>query len=345
MNAPPASLQPVSPDQSEALLAAVARQAADRDPDGSGAGIFGPGSVSWKVNRESAVFLGAGRAALLQLAHPWVATALQQHSNVMSRPIARFHNTFRIVYTMIFGSLDQALAAARHLYRLHTNIQGELPEPAGGWPRGAHYEANEIAALRWVFATLVESAEIACSFALGPMDPNERERYYADSKTLAGLFGLPESALPEDWQAFANYSRAMHASAELGVTPTARTMAHNLLSGAGSWIPIPGWYRALTAKWMPERFRYEFQLPFTRADRRAAETAQQRIPRIYRRLPPTIRFVGPWHQAQARLATRRAGPLTRLSNHFWIGQALMPFADTEEGSGSQIGKEGGAPKR
>lgn len=330
MELPPKAPQAVSKEQSERLFAAVARRTADRDAAGAdvfGPGIFGPGSVSWKINRESAVFLGAGRAALLQLAHPWVATALEQHSNVMSNPIARFHNTFRIVYTMIFGSLGQALAAARHLYSLHTAIQGELPESAGGWPQGAHYEANEIAALRWVFATLVESAEMAHGCALGPMDAGEREQYYADSKTLAGLFGLPETALPVNWQGFAEYNQAMHASGELGVSSTARKMAHHLLSGAGSWIPIPGWYRALTAEWMPERFRREFQLPFTDTDQRAAEAARQRILRIYRRLPPSLRFVGPWHQAQARLAGRRAGPLTRLSNRFWIGQMLLPFEE------------------
>src|ERR1700686_2462091 len=67
-------------------------------------GIFGPSSISWKVNRESALFLGAGRAALLQLAHPWVAAALHQHSNLRTDPLARFHNTFRVVFTMIFGT-------------------------------------------------------------------------------------------------------------------------------------------------------------------------------------------------------------------------------------------------
>lgn len=318
----------VSRQQSEALLAAVARKSPDPR-----SGIFGPGSVSWKINRESAVFLGAGRAALLQLAHPWVATALEQHSNVMARPIARFHNTFRIVYTMIFGSLPQALAAARHLYKLHTSIQGELPDPAGGWPRGAHYEANEIAALRWVFATLVESAAIAHACALGPMSPVEREQYYAGSKTLAGLFGLPESALPADWQAFADYNQAMHGSAELGVSPMARAMAHNLLAGAGSWVPIPHWYRALTTEWMPPRFQEEFGLAFTGADRTASERAQRRIPRIYRMLPKPIRYVGPWHEARARLAGRHAGPLARIGNRFWIGQTLLPFGEAERNKG------------
>src|SRR6266567_9363050 len=97
------TMQSVSRDESAALIAAV--EHATPDPR---AGIFGPNSISWKINRESALFLGAARAALLQLAHPWVATALEQHSSLMSRPIARFHSTFRIVFAMIFGSLDQA---------------------------------------------------------------------------------------------------------------------------------------------------------------------------------------------------------------------------------------------
>ena len=37
---------------------------------GSLAGVFGPRSITWQVDREAAIFLGAGRALLLQLAHP-----------------------------------------------------------------------------------------------------------------------------------------------------------------------------------------------------------------------------------------------------------------------------------
>ncbi len=107
--------------------------------DGPKTGIFGPSSTSWKVNRESALFLGAGRAALLQLAHPWVATALDQHSNLRNDPLARFHNTFRVVFTMIFGTLDQALAASRHLYHLHKRIQGELTASVAAYTQGSRY--------------------------------------------------------------------------------------------------------------------------------------------------------------------------------------------------------------
>jgi uncharacterized protein (DUF2236 family) len=304
----------------EALLAAVARTTVNLQ-----AGIFGPESVSWKINRESALFLGAGRAALLQLAHPWVAAALAEHSTLMARPIARFHNTFRIVFTMIFGSLDQALAAARHLYALHTRIRGEMREDVASYRRGSHYEANEIGALRWVYATLVESAVLAHECALGPLALAEREQYYAESRTLAGLFGIPATALPESWDSFVAYNLEMHASDALGVSPGARAMAQSLLSGAGSWIHPPYWYRTLTAEWMPERFREEFGLEFGAAEQRAAGRARCWLPNIYRRLPPAMRFTGPWQEAQARLAGRRIAALTRWSNQFWIGQDRLPF--------------------
>jgi uncharacterized protein (DUF2236 family) len=311
----------VSQSDLEALLAAVAQKNAN-----PAAGIFGPASMSWKINRESALFLGAGRAALLQLAHPWVAAALAEHSTLLAKPIARFHNTFRIVFTMIFGSLDQATTAARHLYALHTRIQGKMPEAVAAYPRGSHYEANEIGALRWVYATLVESAVMAYECALGPLAAAEREQYYAESRTLAGLFGIPASALPADWNSFLDYNRQMHASNVLGVSAGARAMAQSLLAGSGSWIHPPRWYRALTAAWMPVRFREEFEIEFGFAAQRAALSAMRRLPGIYRMLPQPIRFTGPWHQAQERLQGRPAGPLTRLSNQFWIGQMLLPFS-------------------
>jgi uncharacterized protein (DUF2236 family) len=311
----------VSSGDIEALLAAVA----DRCTNPT-AGIFGPDSMSWQINRESALFLGAGRAALLQLAHPWVAVALTQHSSLLSQPIARFHNTFRIVFTMIFGSSNQAMAAARHLYALHTRIRGEMPENIAAYKQGSPYEANEIAALRWVYATLVESAVLAYECVRPPLTPAERDLYYAESKTLAALFGIPAAALPQNWDDFIAYNQQMHQSSALGVSPSARSMAHNLLTGAGSRIHPPHWYRSLTAAWLPPRFQDEFALDFGSPAQRAAEAARRRLPNLYRKLPPSVRFVGPWHEAQARIAGRPTNAFVRLSNRFWIGQPVLPFA-------------------
>ena len=181
---------PVSRDHIEQLWSTVAAEVSQPIH-----GIFGPSSISWKINRESALFLGAGRASLLQLAHPWVAAALDQHSNLRSDPLARFHNTFKVVFTTIFGTLQQALAASRSLYHLHTRIQGQVPTTVGAFAAGSHYQANEVDALRWVFATLVESAVIAYESVLPPLSAAEKETYYGESKTLAMLFGIPPSCV------------------------------------------------------------------------------------------------------------------------------------------------------
>ena len=80
---------------------------------GEAEGVFGPGSVTWRVDREAAIFLGAGRALLLQLAHPWVAEAISAHSRTFADPLGRFHRTFAVVFGMVFGSFDQVIAVAQ----------------------------------------------------------------------------------------------------------------------------------------------------------------------------------------------------------------------------------------
>jgi len=56
-----------------------------------------------RVDREALTFLGTRRALLLQLADPWVAAAIVQHSRTLADPIGRFHRTFAVVFTMVFG--------------------------------------------------------------------------------------------------------------------------------------------------------------------------------------------------------------------------------------------------
>jgi uncharacterized protein (DUF2236 family) len=283
-------------------------------------GFFGPASITWQVNRESAVFLAAGRAALLQLAHPWVACALAQHSTLMHDAMGRFHSTFRVIYTMLFGTRAQALAASKQLYQRHTGIRGELPQ-------GRHYEANEVAALLWVHATLVESAIMAYEFVLPPLLPAEREQYYAESKRMAALFGIPAEALPQDWNAFAEYVAEMVDSPQLYVDSTALALSHSVLSGAGTWVHPPRWYHALTAYWMPPRLRAPFALHYSTAEQQAVQRAARRLPRLYPHLPGRLRFVGPFHEAEDRLRGRAPGVLTRNSNRFWMGQPRLLYSD------------------
>ncbi|MDR3485261.1 MAG: oxygenase MpaB family protein [Bradyrhizobium sp.] len=292
---------------------------------GSLSGIFGPRSVTWQVDREAAIFLGAGRALLLQLAHPWVAAAIEQHSDTFADPIGRFHRTFSVVFSMVFGSLDQSLSAARSLHRRHTEIKGQLPLAAGPFPAGSCYYANAVPALCWVHATLIETALLSYELVLPPFTPEQREHYYTESRLFAALFGIPDDYLPRDWAAFSAYIASVAQSDTLTVTDQARIMAHRLIAGADTWLPVPTSYRALTAALLPPQIREAFGFLYGAAEQRAVRQLIAGIRRAYPFLPARLRYVGPYQEAEQRLAGKaRPDIVTRLCNRFWIGRAELP---------------------
>jgi uncharacterized protein (DUF2236 family) len=290
----------------------------------SSAGIFGPRSIIWRIDREAAVFLGAGRALLLQLAHPWVAAAIAQHSRTLADPIGRFHRTFNPVFTMVFGATDQAIAASRRLHRRHADISGTLMEGIGPFAAGSTYRANDVAALRWVHATLTESALVAHQLVNPPISIEDRERYYAEFRLFAAFFGVPQSALPANWTEFTEYVDIMVKSDALAVSGAARCIAEELFSGRRTHVRIPRWYKALTARLMPARLRDDFGLSYGAAEHRAAERAIAVLRYAYPWIPTQLRYVAPYHEACARLAGyHRPGLLTQILNRLWIGQNSM----------------------
>lgn len=288
------------------------------------AGVFGPDTVTWRIDREAVIFLGAGRALLLQLAHPWVAAAIAEHSKTLADPIGRFHRTFDIVFAMVFGSLDRAMLSSRQLHRRHGMIVGEMPETIGPFAAGSRYCANDIPSLRWVHATLVETALMAHDLVLPPLGEEERERYWAESRTFGALFGLTTDDLPADWSGFAAYTNAMVQSDTLTVSPAAREIAAQIFGGARPWLRPPRWYRALTASLLPERLSAGFGFDLDERDKRAADNALKWIKRVYPKLPDRLRHVGPYQEAQARLRGEpRPDWMIRCLNRAWIGRPQM----------------------
>jgi uncharacterized protein (DUF2236 family) len=287
-------------------------------------GVFGPASLTWRVHREAAIFLGAGRALLLQLAHPYVAAAISEHSRTLADPVGRFHRTFNITFTLVFGTLDQAPRAARQLHQRHSAIQGVLPRAVGPFAAGAHYRANDVAALRWVYATLIESALMAHDLVLPAVSAHERELYYAESRRFAAVFGVPASALPPDWAGFATYCEAMRRPGSLAVSDAARRIADEIFAGNGLWVRAPRWYRALTAQMLPPHLGEAFELRNRDVAPHLATQAIAWSRRLYPALPERIRHVGPYQEAMARLAGQAQPDLaTQLVNRLWIGRGSM----------------------
>ena len=278
----------------EASLAAL--RALTPEPSG---GILGPRSVAWQIGGDLAVFLGGGRAALLQLAHPVVAYAIAQHSHTRADVAGRFQRTFRSVFAMVFGDLDEAFAAARRVHAIHAAIHGAMPEAIGRWPAGARYCANDAEALRWVHATLVDTTLVVRELIDGPLPAWIKDRYIVEMQRFAALFAIPEAMRPASYAAHARYMREMLASDRLAVAPCARAMAGFLVGRAGEHQPPLGRIaEAVTAQLLPPELAVQFAL---RAAPGRARVGLGAFGAVYRRVPRSVRRIPARASAQRRL--------------------------------------------
>lgn len=248
---------------------------------------------------------------------------MADHGQALRDPIGRFHRTFETMFTLVFGTRDQAVAKARALHARHAAIRGVLPG-------GAAYRANQAAALRFVWASLADTALRVEERLGGPLPAPRRAAYWRDSRRLAALFGLAPAAVPGDGVEFDMYWREALGGDLLTVTPAGRRIAAALMAGAGRrWLAWPGWYRALTAELLPERLAAGFGL--MPADPARSVTAWRRTAWLRDQLPAMLRLVAPRLEADARLRGQPPGPLVRLLNRVWIGRSCLPGPGADAG--------------
>lgn len=285
-------------------------------------GIHGPGTMAWELGRESLIFLGGGAATLLQLAHPYVAHGVDQHSRTRTDMLGRFQRTFRHVFAMTFGDLDQAFRSARAVHGIHTRVTGHITEGVGAFGRGHRYHANDAEALLWVFATLVFTSVQVIELAIRPLGAGERERYYQDSRRFAALFGIPESIMPADWPALTRYMDAMLASDVIQVGEAARALCGFLMTPPRPvLVPLWPWYTIMTSGLVPARLRRAYGLSFT--DREAAIfAASLRLSRlVHKVLPAPLRHAPGYVQAERRAAGLGPSRLAALMESLALGKA------------------------
>jgi len=265
------------------------------------AGILGPGSVGWQIGTDLALFIGGGRAALLQLAHPMVAHAIDHHSRTRADVVGRFQRTFRNVFAMVFGDLDDAFAAARRVHTIHTRVHGTIPEAIGSWPAGTPYHANDVDALCWVHTTLVDTTIVVRELIDGPLPVAVKDAYIVELHRFGALFGIPPSALPASWTAHAAYVDGMVSSGALAVSASARDMARFLIGRpASATQPMLGRVaERVTHLLLPPRLAAEFEL---RGSPRTARLAIRAFAAMYRQIPRELVQIPAYAEATRRLA-------------------------------------------
>lgn len=253
-------------------------------------GLFGPGSMVWRIHREAAVLAGGQRALLMQVAHPSVAAAIAEHSEFPAGAWRRLARTLESALAIAFGTTVEAEAAIARVNEVHARVVGP------------GYRATDPTLLLWVHATLIDSAVETYRAFVGPLSSEECDRYHEETKRVARMLGATE--LPAGWTEFRSYLDEVLTGPDLAASNQGRALARSILRPPPRAVPGMAFWPAtvITAGLLPERIRDAFGITFGRT-RRAAFAAASRTSRsLVPRIPGAVRFV-----PRARAAARRAG--------------------------------------
>jgi len=169
--------------------------------------------------------LSGPRALLLMAAHPVAFEGFFAHTGALADPYARLARTAVVMDAVAFGTRAEAERATRRVRAMHRRVRGTLAEPAGRFPAGTPYAADDPALLLWILAALADSAMLVYDKYVRRLDPPAREALWQDYRVVGGYFGLPPAETPAIVDEFDAYMARMLGGDELFVTPRAREVA------------------------------------------------------------------------------------------------------------------------
>jgi uncharacterized protein (DUF2236 family) len=267
----------------------------------------GPGSVTWKLNREVIVVASWGRAILLQLAHPAVAAGIHGHSafrGSLRSSFRRLESTIEAMLALTFGDTDQMVTAAAKINVMHDRVRG-CSRAEGG----QEYSAHDPALQRWVYATMIESIPLTYERFVGPLTMRERDQYCVEAASMEPLLGMPDHWLPRDSTQLDTYMREMLAGGTLVVTDTGRALARAVLYPPRWYLAWPAFraLQVLTIGTLPSSLREAYGFEWRARDVRSLARWTSGLRLLLRLLP---RMVREW-------------PLARRAGHHeaggWLG--------------------------
>ena len=171
----------------EPLARAYERSVPARPKDG---GLFGPGSVVWRVHRDRSFPLAAIRSLMVQALHPLAMAGVAQHSNWQHDPFGRLAATAGYVLTVTYGDTAAAESAAARVRAVHAHVRGTDEVT------GLAYRAEDPELLLWVHAGMVDSIVHVVQRYGRSLDAADADRYVAEMVRFAEIIGVPASRIP-----------------------------------------------------------------------------------------------------------------------------------------------------
>src|SRR5437763_5732208 len=157
----------------------------------AGRGLFGPGSVTWRIMGEPVIWVAGFRALYLQALHPRVMRGTWQHTAFTDRKQAmgRFLRTSAYVRVRTYGSTAEAERAARRIRKIHASLRGTDPD-------GTTFRLDEPELLLWVHCGEIDSyADIARRSGM-PVPTADLDAFVAEQRRSAELIGLDPARVP-----------------------------------------------------------------------------------------------------------------------------------------------------
>jgi uncharacterized protein (DUF2236 family) len=250
------------------------------------ADFFPRDSMIRRVNAEPALFLAAGRALLLQLAHPAVAQGVADHSDFQSNPFRRLQGTLEATYAVVFGSEALAAAVGQRIQHIHDFVTG------------ASYRANDPVNLLWVHATLMDSALRAYTDLVEELSPVDAGTYYREMMLVAEVFGLPAAEQPASLDEFRGYFDEMVVT--LRVSDEGRRLGNDVLYPslpAGLRVtlaPALALNRLVAVGTTPEPLRRQFGFAWDGRREQRLALVQSSAARAFGLAPRTVRTTPGW---------------------------------------------------
>jgi uncharacterized protein (DUF2236 family) len=272
------------------------RLAGQPGPEGLDAGLFGPGSESWRVLRERSVVMGGMRALLMHAAHPLIAAAAAQTGMYEHDPWRRHERTLRLTFTLVFGTRQEAAAAARQINAAHRPVHGRDSVT------GLAYHARNPELLLWVHASLVSSFLLFERLTVGALDAAGRQRFHEEAAIMAALLGLPASRIPPRVSDLDPYIEATIASGILRLTRNSHLVAALMRrQGRGAAAARSRAASFLAFHTLPPQLRDLYGIDHGRTDQLQLEALCTTVRLARRAVPVSARWIGPAIAAAARM--------------------------------------------
>jgi uncharacterized protein (DUF2236 family) len=272
----------------------VVRGFPDAPPGRAGdPGLFGPGSLAWRINAESILLLGGGRALLMQVAHPLVAAGVADHSDFTAQPFDRLWRTVDAALSVIFGDAERWRSAVRRVHGIHRGVVGER--------HGVAYSALDPELLLWVHATLVDSSIAAYERFVRPMPAWVKDRYYVEMQRMGTAFGVPEHVHPPTYRAFRSYLDDTIDGLEIG--DECRWAAHRVLRPSMPLVVVPAGLAGGLASvgLLPPRIRTGLGLRWNRGTELAFRALAKAVRASLPMLPDRVRRWPHAREAERRM--------------------------------------------